>query len=111
MNLPSFLTLPFWNQLASDHLTQLVMVLTAAIVVLLDRQVRRLVNQYTKSHGRLFRFLTFLLVCSVGYSALALGTAWALKEGLTFNNGAYMAPIALAILVVVAFGAERQRQI
>jgi hypothetical protein len=46
----------------------------------------------------------------VGYAALALGTAWALKEGLTFSRGAYMAPIAFGILIIVAVGAERQKQ-
>ena len=34
MNLPEFLTLPFWNHLARAHLTELIMVLTAAVVVL-----------------------------------------------------------------------------
>ena len=111
MNLPNFLTLPFWNHLARSHMSELVLVLTAAIVVLLDRQVRRLVNQFTRNHGRVFRFAVFLLVCSAGYAALTLGTAWALKEGFSFNQGAYMAPIALGVILIVAIGAERQRQI
>ena len=111
MDLPQFLTLPYWNQLAKLHLTELVMVLTAAVVVLLDRQIRRLVNRFTRSHGRVFRLAVFLLVCSVGYTALSLGTAWALKEGLTFRKGAYMAPIATGILLIVAIEAERQKQI
>jgi hypothetical protein len=110
MSLPNFLTLPFWNNLASGHLSELIMVLTAAIIVLLDRHIRKLVNQHTKSHGRVVRFLIFLAVCSAGYAALALGTSWALRQGLTLHRGAYMAPIALAILVVVAIGAERQKQ-
>jgi hypothetical protein len=111
MNLPNFLTLPFWNRLAEAHLTELILVLTAAIVVLLDRQVRKLVNRFTQSHGRLFRMGVFLLVCSVGYTTLSLGTAWALREGLGFRQGAYMAPIAFGILVIVAVSAERQRQV
>lgn len=111
MNLPQFLTLPFWNTLAESHLSELIMVLTAAIIVLLDRHIRKLVNQFTKSHGRIVRFLAFLAVCSAGYAALAIGTSWALREGLTMSRGAYMAPIALGILVVVALGAERQKQI
>ncbi len=110
MSLPDLLSLAFWNQLAGSHLSELVMVLTAAIVVLLDRHIRRLVNQFTKSHGRVVRFLAFLVVCSAGYAALALGTAWALREGLTLHKGIYMAPIALGILVIVAVGAERQKQ-
>ena len=50
------------------------------------------------------------MVCSVGYAALALGTAWALAEGFAIQKGGYTAPIALAVLVVVAIGTERQRQ-
>ena len=110
MNVPNFFTLPFWNRLAEAHLTELTLVLTAAIVVLLDRQFRKLINQFTQGHGRVFRFSVFLLVCSVGYAALTLGTAWALREGLGFKQGAYMAPITFGILLVVAVGAERQRQ-
>ena len=111
MNLPEFLTLPYWNQLALAHFPELIMVLTAAVVVLLDRQIRKLVNQFTKSHGPVFRFAVFLTVCSVGYAALALGAAWALREGLTIYKGVYMAPIALGILIIVAIGAERQKQV
>ncbi len=111
MNFPQFLNLPYWNQLAKSHLSELVMVLTAAVVVLLDRQVKKLVNKFTRTHGRVFRFVVFLFVCSVGYTALSLGCAWALKEGLTFRKGIYMAPIALGILIIVAIAAERQRQI
>jgi hypothetical protein len=111
MQLPHFLSLPFWNQIARSHLSEIIVVLTAAVVVLLDRQVRTLVNNFTKSHGRVFRFAVFLLVCSAGYAALALGTAWALREGLTLAKGAYMAPIILGILIIVAVGAERQKQI
>lgn len=110
MTLPEFVTLPFWNQLARAHLPELVMVLTAVVVVLLDRYVRRLVNKFTSSHGRVFRFFVFLLVCSVGYGALALGTAWALRSGLTWKGGIYMAPVAFSILLLVAIEAQRQRQ-
>ena len=98
MTLPEFATLPFWNQLARAHLPELIMVLTAAVVVLLDRYVRRVVNKFTSSHGRVFRFFVFLFVCSVGYSAISLGTAWLLRSGLTIKGGIYVAPVALGIL-------------
>ena len=110
MNLPEFLTIPYWNHLAKANFTELIMVLTAAVVVLLDRQIRKLVNHFTKSHGPVFRFSVFLVVCSAGYAALALGTSWALREGLTIQKGTYMAPITLAILIIVAISAERQKQ-
>lgn len=110
MSFTQFLSLPYWNNLARGHQSELILILTAAIVVLLDRHVRKLVNQFTKSHGRLVRFMAFLAVCTVGYAILALGTAWALKEGLAIHKGAYMAPIAFGILVIVAVGAERQKQ-
>jgi hypothetical protein len=109
-NLPEFLTLPFWNHLAKGNLPELVMVLTAAVVVLLDRHVRRLVHKFTTSHGPVFKFFTFLAVCSVGYASLALGAAWLLRSGLTLSRGSYMAPIAFAILLIVAIEAQRQKQ-
>lgn len=111
MHLSQILSLSFWNHWAMSHLSEVIVVLTSAIVVLLDRQVRRLVNNFTKSHGRLFRFAVFLAVCSVGYAALALGAAWALREGLTMAKGAYTAPTILGILIIVAISAERQKQI
>lgn len=111
MDLPDFFTLGFWNRLAGGHFPELVMVLTAALVVLLDRHVRRMVNRFTSSHSRIFRFFVFLGVCSVGYAALALGVAWLLRAGLTLYNGAYMAPIAAGVLLVVAIEAQRQKQI
>jgi hypothetical protein len=111
INLPEFLTLPFWNSLARAHLPELVMVLTAAVLVLADRHVRKLVHKLTASHGPVFRFLSFLLVCSAGYASLALGAAWALRAGLTLSGGTYMAPATLAILLIVAIEAQRQKQI
>ena len=111
MNLAQILSLPYWNQAARAHLSEIIVVLTAAILVLLDRQVRRLVNSFTKAHGRVFRFAVFLAVCSAGYAALALGTAWALREGLSVAKGAYTAPMVLGILVLVAISAERQKQL
>ena len=110
MTLPEFLTLPFWNQLARSHLPELVMVLTAAVVVLADRYLRQLINKFTSSHGRVFKFLVFLLTCSVGYAALVLGTAWILRSGLMFKGGMYMAPVAFGILIIVAIEAQRQKQ-
>ncbi len=111
MNLPVFLTLPFWNQLARTHFSEIIVVLTAAVVVILERHFRKIINNFTKSYGRIIRFIIFLVVCSVGYSALALGVAWALREGLTLAKGVYMAPTVLGILIIVAISAERQKQI
>ena len=111
ITLPEFLTLPFWNQLAGAHMAELVMILTAAVVVLADRHIRQMIHKVTSSHGPVFRFFIFLIVCSVGYSALALGTAWALRSGLTLSKGVYMAPVAFGILLVVAIEAQRQKQL
>ncbi len=111
MNVPEFWNLPFWNQMARAHLPELIIVLTAAVVVLADRYVRQLVNKFTSSHGRVFRFFVFLTVCSAGYAALTLGTAWLVRYGLLWKGGVYMAPVALGILLIVAVEAQRQRQV
>lgn len=110
MNLSHFFTLPFWNGLAKGHLPELIMVLTAAVVVIADRYVRKTVHKMTSSYGSFLRFLVFLFVCSVGYAGLALGAAWLVRIGLLYKGGMYMAPIALGVLIVVAFEAGRQRQ-
>jgi hypothetical protein len=110
MNISEMIVLDYWNGLAQGHLPELVLVLTAALVALADRYIRKMVNGFTSSHGRVFRFLTFLLVCSVGYAALAMGLAFLLKTGLTASNSAYIAPAALALVVLVALEAQRQRQ-
>jgi len=111
MSLDSLVTLDYWNGLARSHLPELVMVLTAAVVTLLDRYVRKHLSKLTSSRGVVSRFLIFLLVCSVGYACLTLGTAWALRSGLTMYKGAYMSLVALGILIIVAIEAVRQRRV
>ncbi len=110
MNLAELSTLGYWNGLARAHLTEIVIVLTAATVALTDRYLRRLVNRWTSSWNGALRFLVFLGVCSVGYAALALGLAWGLRTGLAWHQGAYMAPAVAAIVLLVAIEAQRQRQ-
>ncbi|MBN2342631.1 MAG: DUF3392 family protein [Deltaproteobacteria bacterium] len=111
MNFSEMLTLGYWNELAQSHLPELVMVLTAAIVVVLDRYIRRTVSKMTSSFNVVSRFMVFLLICSIGYAAMALGVAWALRAGITINGGLYAAPAVVAVLIVVAVEAQRQKQI
>jgi hypothetical protein len=110
MNFAELSTLGWWNGLARAHLTEIVIVLTAATVALTDRYLRRLVNRWTASWNGALRFLVFLLVCSAGYAALALGAAWALRAGLTWHQGAYMAPAIGVLVLLAAVEAQRQKQ-
>lgn len=111
MDIPALFTTTFWNGLARSYLPELVTILTATIVVLLDRPVRRQVHRLTKSYNRVLRFLIFAAVCSFGYAALSVGCAFLVRFTLTVQKGQYMAPIAFAILIVVGIVAERQKQI
>jgi hypothetical protein len=111
MNVSNLFTLAYWNHLARAHLPELIMILAAAIVVLLDRPIRRSVHRIARPHGALLRFLIFLMVCSFGYAAITLGCAALLKIVLTINRGALMAPIALGILIAIGIIAERQREL
>ena len=110
MTIKALFTLAFWNGLARAHLPELVMVLAAAVVVLLDRPIRRLVHRATRRYHGALRFLVFLAVCSFGYAALTLACAWLLKSALAINRGQLMAPLALAVLIIVGIVAERQKQ-
>jgi hypothetical protein len=110
MELASLLTLTYWNRLAQAHLPELVIILTAAVVVVLDRYIRRMVSKATASFNTVSRFLVFLLVCSVGYAAMALTVAWALRAGITIHGGLYAAPAVAVVLLVVAIEAQRQKQ-
>ena len=110
MNFSHMLTLDYWNHLAQAHLPELVMVLTAIVVVVLDRYIRKAISKATASFNVVARFLVFLLVCSVGYAAMALAVAWALRAGITINGGVYAAPAVIAILLIVAIEAQRQKQ-
>lgn len=105
------ITLEFWNGLAHSHMPELIMVLTAGIVVVLDRYVRRTISKMTSSLHTVSRFFVFLLVCSIGYAMLALGVAWALRNGFTLAGGLYVAPAVLAVLVLIAIEAQRQKAI
>ena len=111
MDFSQFVTMNYWNELAQNHLPELVMVLTATVVVVLDRYVRKMISKATASFNMVARFFVFLLVCSVGYAAMALAVAWALRAGITIHGGVYAAPAVAAILLVVAIEAQRQKQI
>lgn len=110
MTIAELWTLAFWNHLARSHLPELVMVLTAAVVVLFDRYLRGMVRRTMSSHHVIVRFLAFLFLCTVGYAVLALGVAWTLRTGLLVHKGQYMAPIAASVLLLVAVEATRQKQ-
>lgn len=103
-------TLAFWNGLVRPRAAELVLILTAGIVALASRYVWRVVTRWTSSFNPVARFLVFLLACAAGYGALALGVSFALREGLAFRGGAYAAPAVLALLVLMAIEAQRQRQ-
>ncbi|MBN2716826.1 MAG: DUF3392 family protein [Deltaproteobacteria bacterium] len=111
MDFTELLTMSYWNQLAQNHLPELVMVLTATVVVVLDRYIRKVISKATASFNVVARFMVFLLVCSVGYAVMALAVAWALRAGITVHGGVYAAPAVAAILLVVAIEAQRQKQI
>ena len=110
MDFNEIIKLVYWNKLVMSHLPELIMVLTAGVVALADRHVRKMVSRWTSSMGVLSRFFVFLLIVSVGYTVLTLGVAWSLREGVTFSGGAYAAPAVLAVLVIAAIEAQRQRQ-
>ena len=103
-------TLAFWNGLVRPHATEIVLILTAGIVALANRYVLKLVTGWTSSFNKVTRFLTFLVVCAVGYTGLALGISFALREGFSLKGGMYMAPAVLVLLVLLAIEAQRQRQ-
>jgi hypothetical protein len=103
-------TLEFWNGIVRPHGKEIVLILTAGIVALANRYVLRLVTGWTASFNKVTRFLAFLVTCAVGYTALALGISFALREGLALKGGAYMAPAVLALVVLLAIEAQRQRQ-
>jgi hypothetical protein len=103
-------TLAFWNGLVRPHTAELVLILTAGVVALTDRYLRRLVTGWTSPFNPVPRVLTFLLACAVGYTALALGISFALREGLAFKGGLYAAPAVLALLILMTIEAQRQRQ-
>ena len=111
MNLASFFTLSYWNGLARAHLSTLVMVLAAVIVVLLDQPVRHTVREISKPYHRFVKFLIFTAVCSFGYAAITVGCAALIKAVLSMHKGAFMAPLAIAIFIVSGVIAERQRHI
>jgi hypothetical protein len=110
MDLNQYATLTFWNELVLAHLTELTLILTAALVALADRYARRFVAKMTSSVNAVARFAAFLLLCTVGYASLALGLSWLLKSGLAAAGGAYMAPIVAGVVLLVAVEAQRQKQ-
>jgi hypothetical protein len=110
MDLNQYATLGFWNELVRSHLSELTLILTAALVALIDRYVRRAVSKVTASINAVARFAIFLTLCSLGYAAMALGLAWLLHRGLGMFGGAYMAPIVFGVVLLTAIEAHRQRQ-
>jgi len=110
MDLNQYATLGFWNGLVNGHMPELILIMTAALVALADRYVRRLIAKATASLNAFLRFAVFLALCSIGYAAMALGLAWLLHRGLNLFGGAYMAPMVLGVVLLMAIEAHRQRQ-
>lgn len=86
------------------------MVLTATILALIDIPLREMVKKTFKRKSPLFRFVAFVALCSFGFAAIAMAMSWALKWVLQFHKGAYMAPLALGILIAVGFIGARQKE-
>jgi hypothetical protein len=107
----SLLKLSYWNGLARAHLSEVIMVLTATLLVLMDEPVREILNRVFRPKSRFLRFLVFVALCSFGYAALAIGTARCLRWLLSVHKGAYMAPIALTILIGAGIVAARRKLI
>ena len=104
------LTLGFWNGLTRGHLSDVVMVLTATILALIDVPLREAVKRIFKKKSRVFRFVVFVALCSFGFAAIAVAMSWAIKWVLLFHKGAYIAPLAVGILVTVGFIGARQKE-
>jgi hypothetical protein len=104
------LSLAYWNGLTREHLSDVVMVLTATILALIDIPLRRIVKRLFRNSGPVFRFAVFVTLCSFGFAAIAMLVSWGLKWTLTFQKGHYMAPLAFGILIAVGFIAARQKE-
>ncbi len=104
------LTLSYWNSLTRQHLSDVVMVLTATVLALIDIPLREIVKKTFKRKSPVVRFAAFVALCSVGFAAIAMVTSWVLKWALLFHRGAYMAPLALGTLITVGFIAARQKE-
>ena len=100
----------FWNGLTREHLSDVVMVLTATILALIDIPLREVVKKTFKRKSPVFRFVAFVALCSVGFATIAMAMSWALKWVLWFHKGAYMAPLAVGILITVGFIGARQKE-
>jgi hypothetical protein len=83
------------------------MVLTATMLALIDIPLRNIVKKSFKKKSPLVRFAAFVALCSVGFAAIAMVTSKVLKWALLFQKGAFMAPLAIGILIAVGFFAAR----
>jgi len=111
MTIPDFTTMAFWNGLCREHQTEIVMVLTAALVTLVDRYLRKALAKVTASYHVILRFLIFLVACSIGYAALTMGLNLALRHGFATAPAAWLVPAIGGLLVIIAVEAQRQKQV
>jgi hypothetical protein len=109
--MPDWLSFGFYNRLALQHLGDVVMVLTAAIVTLADRHLYPRIARRIRRFHAMLRFLGFLLVVGIGYGILTIFTARILRHGLSWQNGRYVVLIALGVCALLAWEAQRQRRV
>ena len=111
MYLSNIFSLGWWNRLTISHMSDVIMVLTAVILVLADLPVRRTVNRIYKPKSAVLRFAVLVAVCSFGFAALAVVTAKILRVVILLNGGHFAALIAIGILIVTGIGAAGQKLI
>ena len=102
-------SLRYWNALVNSHLSDVVMVLTATILVLVDKPIRLAVNRVYRPKSKVLRFAVFVVLYSFGYAVLTVFAAKGVRWLLGVHHSTYIAPISLALLIVIGIGAARQK--
>lgn len=103
MFLSAILSLSYWNNLTRSYLPELILVLTVAIVIILEHRFGPSVHKNIPSRFPLLRGLIFICLCAVA----ALAVAWLLRFVLAAFAGQFIALIALGLILLVAISSKR----
>lgn len=103
MFLSSLLSLSYWNSLTNSYMGELVLVLTVAVVIILEHRFGPKVHHHIPSRYPLLRGLIFLCLCAIA----ALAVAWALRFALGLFSGQYLCIVALLLILLVAYFSKR----
>lgn len=93
------------------HLVGVGTIIVSTLLVVYGNDINRAVKRLVSRQHLLLRYLTFILLCSVGYGLILLLCAPFITQQLQQLNSLWLAPIILSAFIFLGILAERKNHL